>query len=226
MSFNSKEAAIPPGTIEISPNFFADMTEITNVDWLEYMHWTKRIYGENSNEYKSMLPDTTVWKDENLKGIKSNYYRQPTYSTYPVVGITYEQAKQFCKWRSDRVNESIWVAKTGKKSDYVKNFDYNYEDMPKVFEYRLPTKEEWMEITQNRKVKDIDKETKHLTYPASSSKKKAFYGLNTNVSEMISENGIALGGNWKTPDGYQEIKYEKGSNVVGFRCVCDRKINE
>ncbi len=222
LAFKSKKTDSPPGTIEISDNFYADKTEICNVDWLEYMYWNSRVYGENSNEYKRTIPDTTIWKNENLKEVQKNYLRNPTYANYPVVGVTCEQAKQFCKWRSDRVNEMIWIKGTGKKFDFVKNFDYKYEDLPKVFEYRLPSKKEWISITKQSNVKKLNKDSKHLTYPVNHSKKNLFYGLNTNVSEMISEKGIAMGGNWKTGDNYKEIKYNNVSNTIGFRCVCER----
>jgi len=223
VSLTSTKTDIPPGTFEVSSCFFADMTEVRNIDWLEYTLWTERIYGNESNEYKLVLPDETVWEQENLDAKQQNYFRHPEYSDYPVVGISYEQAKQYCKWRSDRVNELIWIKRTGKDSDYIKNFDYNYEELPKVFEYRLPSQEEWIFISQNKYVKDIDKETKHLSYPASSSAKKGFYRLNNNVSEMTSEKGIAMGGNWKTSDNYNVFKYQGAMNTIGFRCVCDKK---
>jgi formylglycine-generating enzyme required for sulfatase activity len=37
-----------------------------------------------------------------------NYYlRHPSYADYPVVGVSWLQANDFCKWRTDRVNEYI-----------------------------------------------------------------------------------------------------------------------
>ena len=35
------------------------------------------------------------------------YYRHPSYDDYPVVGVSWEQVQEFCKWRSNRVNEMI-----------------------------------------------------------------------------------------------------------------------
>ncbi len=224
MSFKSKKTDLPPGTIKISDNFYADKTEITNIGWREYMYWSKRVYGENSNEYKLIIPDTTVWDKEGLTGIKLDYLRNPKYNNYPIVGITYEQAVKYCKWRSDRVNELVWIKKTGEKHDFIKNFDYKYEDLPKMFEYRLPTKEEWIKISTNENIKSVNNETEHLTYPISNSKIDAFYELNNNVSEMTSEQGVSMGGNWKTSDNYDESKYDGASNILGFRCVCVRKI--
>ena len=35
----------------------------------------------------------------------NNYLRHPAYQNYPVVGVSWIQANQFCIWRTDRVNE-------------------------------------------------------------------------------------------------------------------------
>ena len=35
------------------------------------------------------------------------YLRHPTYKEYPVVGVSWVQANDYCKWRTDRVNEYI-----------------------------------------------------------------------------------------------------------------------
>jgi gliding motility-associated lipoprotein GldJ len=38
----------------------------------------------------------------------TNYYlRHPAYSNYPVVGVNWIQATEFCEWRTNRVNENI-----------------------------------------------------------------------------------------------------------------------
>ena len=39
-----------------------------------------------------------------------NYLRHPAFQDHPVVGITWQQAKNFAKWRTDRVNEQILVS--------------------------------------------------------------------------------------------------------------------
>ena len=39
-----------------------------------------------------------------------NYYlRHPAYRDYPVVGVSWRQANDFCKWRTDSVNENILI---------------------------------------------------------------------------------------------------------------------
>jgi sulfatase modifying factor 1 len=37
------------------------------------------------------------------------YLRHPSYRDYPVVGVSWKQATDFCSWRTDRVNEQILV---------------------------------------------------------------------------------------------------------------------
>ncbi len=177
----------PPGTMLLTPDsVFLDETEVRNLDWIEYTWWTQRVYGKNSNEYKNCLPDTTVWGklSADLKYLDTSYFRNKQYRDYPIVGISYEQAITFCKWRSDRVFEYTLIAEG--ILDWNMNYDAsncftieryfkgeykNLKPNPNFFhypEYRLPTKEEW---------------TKAYNYNAS---KKAG---NTNVQYNLTEKG-------------------------------------
>jgi len=93
-------------------SFYMDRTEVTNLHWLEYMYWMKRVYNKTyPHVYKKCLPDTLAWRT--AMGYREkyvNYYlRHPSYADYPVVGVSWLQANDFCKWRTDRVNEAILV---------------------------------------------------------------------------------------------------------------------
>ena len=92
--------------------FYMDETEVTNQHWLEYMYWMKRVYNKSyPHVYKKCLPDTLAWrKTLGYREKYVNYYlRHPSYRDYPVVGVSWIQANEFCKWRTDRVNEAILV---------------------------------------------------------------------------------------------------------------------
>jgi gliding motility-associated lipoprotein GldJ len=70
------------------------------------------VYGESyPEEWTSILPDTLVWREELAynEPLVETYFRHPSYDDYPVVGVTWEQARKYCKWRSDRVNEMILI---------------------------------------------------------------------------------------------------------------------
>lgn len=100
----------PPGVVTMQPNFYIDQTEITNFSYLEFAWWTGRVYGQNSEEYKSIYPDSNSWTALGPKRTSFlKYYRHPDYRNFPVVSISYEQAKKFSKWRSDRVMEYILI---------------------------------------------------------------------------------------------------------------------
>lgn len=103
----------PPGTLYLTDSVFLDQTEVTNRMYLQFLSWTSAIYGKKSEEYKRILPDVSVWKDlgKGYKELSKTYLRHPKYGSYPVVGVSYEQAKAFCKWRSDRVLEKILIDK-------------------------------------------------------------------------------------------------------------------
>ncbi|WP_432271440.1 gliding motility lipoprotein GldJ [Autumnicola tepida] len=92
-------------------SFYMDETEVTNKMYLEYLDWIKRVFPPSEERYKDIytgaLPDTLVWR--NRLGFNetmvNNYLRHPAYAEYPVVGVSWIQAVEFSKWRTDRVNE-------------------------------------------------------------------------------------------------------------------------
>jgi len=97
-----------PKKVTVS-SFYMDETEVSNVHYREYIHWMERTFGETYPQLvRKSLPDTLVWYEElgyNEPFVKY-YYRHPAYNDYPSVGVTWEQANEYCKWRSDRVNEN------------------------------------------------------------------------------------------------------------------------
>ena len=100
-----------PRRVTVS-SFYMDQTEVRNLDYLEYIHWTQRVFGGNFYDVvKKALPDTLVWRDRLAfnEPYVEYYLRHPAYRDYPVVGINWLQASDFCAWRTDRVNEFIMI---------------------------------------------------------------------------------------------------------------------
>jgi hypothetical protein len=109
ISLPNKNYIIPPGTIQVNSNLFLDQTEVSNFSYLEFYWFTKRLYGDSSEEFKTIVPNEYVWIDlgEKYYPLVNWYFMHPTYRNHPLVGITKEQAEKFCKWRTDRVMEYI-----------------------------------------------------------------------------------------------------------------------
>jgi gliding motility-associated lipoprotein GldK len=81
-------------------------------------------------EETEIYPDTTVWiRDFEYsynEPMHNDYFWHDAYSDYPVVGVSWSQAKAFCHWR------------TKFKNDYQKERGKQF-----VNQFRLPTEAEW-----------------------------------------------------------------------------------
>ena len=122
-------------------SFFLDQTEIANIHWLEYLHYIQRDSSETY--FQSALPDTTVWEKElafNTPYV-SNYLRYPGFRYYPVVGVSWNQAVDYCRWRTEAVNKQRAMEYYGE--DYVDGDIPPIESGIYLPEFRLPTEAEW-----------------------------------------------------------------------------------
>jgi gliding motility-associated lipoprotein GldJ len=100
-----------PRRVTVS-SFYIDEAEVSNLDYQEYIYWLNRVYGENyPSVVQNALPDTLVWlnKLSYNEPLVETYFRHPSYRDYPVVGVSWVQANDYAKWRSDRVNEQLLI---------------------------------------------------------------------------------------------------------------------
>jgi len=91
-------------------SFFIDRTEIANVHYREYLYWVENVFSDTTaypEVIEAAKPDTLVWRSELAynEPYVEYYFRHPSYNYYPVVGVNWKQANDFCVWRTDRVNE-------------------------------------------------------------------------------------------------------------------------
>tara|TARA_Y100000991_G_scaffold214524_1_gene202470 strand:+ start:7585 stop:9204 length:1620 start_codon:yes stop_codon:yes gene_type:complete len=106
-------------------SFYMDVTEVTNMMYLEYLDWLKR--NRDYDTYLGALPDTLVWRNKlgYSEDMVNNYLRHPAYANYPVVGVKWIQATEYAEWRSDRYQELILEKEgfitRGAKLDSVNN---------------------------------------------------------------------------------------------------------
>ncbi|MDD4217292.1 MAG: SUMF1/EgtB/PvdO family nonheme iron enzyme [Bacteroidales bacterium] len=244
----SAKPIIPPGTAKINDSLYVDKTEVRNIDYIEFVYWCEREFGVDSDEYLSILPDTLVWESQYNEPMINLYFRHPAYNLYPVVGVSYEQAVKYCEWRTDRVNEMLYLKLNKLQSNVLKN----EIQVPAYVIYRLPSIQEWEKVAglplskrtmkklQRKKYQNLHKcnlnvsneigvpdDMASITTSVNSywPNELGVYNMIGNVAEMTSEKGIAKGGSWKhKPDEVSvenSFNYEIPKAWLGFRCICD-----
>lgn len=78
-----------------------------------------------------VYPDTTVWiKDFHYsynEPMHNDYFNHTAYDNYPVVGVNWNQARAFCDWRTQ----------------YLNNFRRSKKNLALANDFRLPSEAEW-----------------------------------------------------------------------------------
>ncbi len=233
---NFSAKAVEKSFGKIKDGFYVNKTEVSNLDYRTFL---AALLEDNKQAlYNKNLPDTQIWR----KDISYNepfvdfYFRHLAYNNYPVVGISYENALQYCQWLTDRYN----AAEKRKFSKVL---------------FRLPTKEEWelaanggdaskqytwgsgfivnnrkqhlcnykiddalydsvivrlKPESENRNARQITKR-KFIAANVKSYYPSSFgmYNMCGNVAEMIAEKGIAKGGSFVDPAWQVTIASEK-----------------
>ena len=131
-------------------SFYLDETETANIHWLEYLF---DIREDSIPEfYESALPDTTVWNKRMAYNdpYVDHYLRYPGFRFFPVVGVSWLQAQDYCTWRTKIVNYEL-----AKEAGYYDEEEELGESDPSeraapalesgivLPNYRLPTEAEW-----------------------------------------------------------------------------------
>jgi formylglycine-generating enzyme len=111
------------------PSFYLDQSEVANVHYREYLDWISRVYGQDfPNLYYAAIPDSNCWR----KAFQYNepqveyYFRHAAYNYYPVVGVSWRQANDYCSWRTDRVNELVLMKAGFLKKNNLQTADDNF----------------------------------------------------------------------------------------------------
>jgi gliding motility-associated lipoprotein GldJ len=143
-------------TVSVS-SFYIDETEVTNIDYVEYLEWIKKHYIYENEPYSTgmlvengiaiyekALPDTLVWRSELAYNdpYVDHYLRYPGFRYFPVVGVNWEQAGRFADWRTFVVNNKL-AQDAGVEVPESGDGRIPLETGVVLPNYRLPSEAEW-----------------------------------------------------------------------------------
>ena len=175
--------------LDKTSNAYIDVHEVTIAYWNVYLNFLKEMVGENSLSYQGALPNDEICrKAYNV----DDYMTNPEFQNYPMVGITYEQARAYCGWRTDNENRNK------KKSNTL------------TYIYYLPTESDLQNAFDLQNTK-----TKVKTISPVNVKAKGITGIADNVKEITENKKVVV------EEGANGLRFENYTDAaanVGFRC--------
>ncbi len=227
--------------IKIKNDLFVCKYEVSNAEYRNFI--TELINSNQKETYNICLPDTLCWRDATTynEPYVEYYFRYPNFNDYPVVGISYEAANEYCKWLTKKYNEDpkrkfdevmfkllnkdewIFAANKGDNSrDYTWGSGFMQNNRKQwLCNFRHTT---FVFDSISKKYNELHLDGKSIIagpvknfYPNSF----GLYNMCGNVAEMIEEKGVAKGGSYNDPAYMVKIssekKYAKPQADIGFR---------
>ena len=170
-------------------NTYIQVHEITLGDWNLYLNDIVSRTEANSPLYQENLPNDGICK---VAYKTDNYLTNPELQNYPVVGITYNQARWYCSWRTDYENSNKKKSNAG------------------TYIYSLPTETDYQNIYDVQKVK-----TSVKTISEVNTKSKEMTGIADNANEITENNKVVTGAG---ANGLRFENYSEAGVMLGFRC--------
>ena len=233
--------------VKVSDNFYADKYEVSIKDYQLFLQ-DKRAKGEDCSVW---IYDSTCWEMRNTTGETAPeimipyYYNLKVYENFPIVGVNYEAANEFCRWLAEKYHANVKrqykqvVFRLPTEQEFIKAASAHYDPKrifyPWGYNGLYNSKKEkrcnFWELDQveldftddNLKLKGIVSQVLRTVENVGSYEPNPYgiYNIVGNVSEMIQEKHIAMGGDWQST-GYNvkitsKRSYKDVDMTVGFR---------
>jgi hypothetical protein len=243
--------ALPPGTVWLTDSLFIDKFPVRIRDYVEFLTSIKNFYNSDlhdsikkmpkfgltdmdiaglrekfkgdSLEYLKMLTRTWITYSNDERRYDVDFRLKSTkYYDFPVVNITYEQMRHYCRWRTDMV--MLYYAVKCKTEKQRRKYPWN-------FVYRLVKRKEW-EMALGEYFYDIKRREEKLSNNQPDNVVKAyveergrdFYYDVDNAAETLHNAIVTFNFKWIKSVGLGDISYFKfsePSDWISFRCICE-----
>lgn len=245
----------PPGTTRLSDSIYMDEMPVKTRDYLEFLMSVRVFYNDaahdsikkmplfgvtqedfkgllaifkgDSIEYEKMLTRTWMTYSNHEKRYDVDYRLKITkYLDYPIVNITYEQMKHYCRWRTDMVKlRYAMLCKSEKERlKYPLNFVYR---IPKRKEWEFALSKYFQEITlPTEDDKAVSTGLDNTAAPYFKNRSRHFYYATLNCAETLENEIVAFDFKWVKNVGLGDVSYFKFTepkDFITFRCVCEVK---
>lgn len=90
---------------KVKEDLYVSKYEVSNLQYRIFL--AELVQSNQTATYASCLPDTLCWRDKANynEPYVSYYFRYPAYNNYPVVGVSYEAANEYCSWLTEKYNQ-------------------------------------------------------------------------------------------------------------------------
>jgi formylglycine-generating enzyme required for sulfatase activity len=149
-------------TVTIDP-FWMNQTEVSVKQYSDYLKSVKK--DSSALFYETALPDIS-------KAPIKDYFSNKKYADFPVVGVSFKQANNYCRWLSA-----------------VENNKLRSKGKPPVQDYRIPSEVEWVYASfggKNPGESSIPKTLELLKVSANKPNDWGLYNMFSNVSEWTN----------------------------------------
>lgn len=214
-----------PDTSSISYSartFFDDLKEGPNFQYIEVVN-NKGLLKDNYGINGFRL--TKKFKD--IEDADTNYFS----ISIPIVGISFEQAKAFCKWRESTVNKSrdVKIRVTLPSIEIYKKVNPNKDSLCKA-ELNCDSCSNYQFNYLHSKCTLSAKHKDNVTQGQGLLRADSYwptilglYNIQGNASEMTFTEGVAVGGSFRhfasESNSDKAQTYKKPEDWLGFRCL-------
>jgi len=218
-------------------SFYVDRFEVTNKDYRDF------ISDLSGDDREARLPDSSAWDEAASRANWKTYFYGSERSDYPVVAVTWEDAREYCKWEGKRLpTEAEWeyAARAGRvggvypwagfsprdpQGRYLANFNPGRQGQAADgYAFTAPVGS----YPPNRwGLHDVAGNVAEWVQDAYTPSYSALSGLDPVYKDQEESRRVVRGGSWASNAfqiGVGVRNYQEKSNAsarIGFRCAAD-----